>query len=112
MSKYFFVLFFIPCLFVSPLVLPVSTAHAAVTVPKKQAEVLLDATVTTVKGSVITVKNIDKKMYTLKFAMNVSMVDEKGNPLRVNGFRVGDRVKATGTAQGTNFTVNRLRRVK
>ena len=111
MSKYFLVLFLVPCFLVSPLMVAPSTVHAALAAPKKQVEVLLDANVTAVKGSIITVKNTDKKIYTLKFTTNVSMVDEKGNVLRTNGFRVGDRVKATGTVQGSNFTVNRLRRV-
>ena len=91
-----------------------SVAFAAVA-PVKSAvkpvvEVALDATIASIKGSVITVKSSDKKTLTLKFTAKVSMADEAGKALVAKGLRVGDRIKATGTLKGSVFTASRLRR--
>ena len=97
----------------SPVSASVASAAVAPVKPavKAVAEVTLDATITSIKGSVIMVKSSHKKTFTLKFTAKVSMADETGKPLVTKGLRVDDRVKATGTLKGSVFTASRLRRV-
>lgn len=95
--------------------LPFQTfAAAAVSPTAKMAvvhETVLDLTITTIKGAVITVKSADKKIFTLKFTAKASMVDEKGATLTAKKMHAGDRLRASGVVKGSVFTASRLRRV-
>ncbi len=69
----------------------------------------LTATITQIKGAVITVKTLEKKTYTLKFAAKASLADAKGKIIAQKSLRVGDSIRAAGTIKGSVFTASRLR---
>lgn len=85
-----------------PSISPVQVAQAA-------TQTNLTATITQIKGAVITVKTLEKKMYTLKFAAKASLADAKGKIIAQKALRVGHSIRATGTVKGSAFTVSRLR---
>ncbi len=101
---------------VAGFILPSSTLAAVPVVVKKVApviqvhqEVSLVATVTNVRGAVITVKSEEGKTFTLGFAAKASIVGPTGKLITKKNFKLGDRLRASGTVKGSVFTVLRLR---
>ncbi len=81
----------------------------SVQIAQAAAQMNLTATITQIKGAVITVKTLEKKTYTLKFAAKASLADAKGKIITQKTLRVGDSIRATGTIKGSVFTTSRLR---
>ncbi len=84
-------------------------AIPSVQIAQAATQTTLTATITQIKGGVITVKTLEKKTYTLKFAVKASLADAKGKIITQKTLRVGDSIRATGTVKGSIFTASRLR---
>jgi hypothetical protein len=81
---------------------PAPTTHAS-------TQVTLSATITKVKGSVITIKASNGATYTMKLGAKPSIAGAGGVMATKKDLKVGVSVRAMGTLKGNIFTTSRMR---